>query len=226
MQLYIGNKNYSSWSMRPWVLMKQAGIAFDEVTIPFDGMEPDSPFRVALAKVTPAGRVPVLVDEGLVIWDTLAIAEYLAEKYPAAQLWPGDAKVRARARSVVAEMHSGFGALRSAFGMNIEASLPEIGAKVMREQAPVRADVDRIVQMWTGLLEQHGGPLLFGRFSVADAFYAPVVTRFLTYGVPVPAHIAAYMDRVLALPGVAAWRTAALAEKTFVPYDEPYRTHR
>lgn len=226
MQLYIGNKNYSSWSMRPWVLMKQAGIAFDEVTIPFDGMEPDSPFRVALAKVTPAGRVPVLVDEGLVIWDTLAIAEYLAETFPAAQLWPADAKVRARARSVVAEMHAGFGALRGAFGMNIEASLPEIGAKVLREQPQVRADVDRIVQMWTGLLEQHGGPLLFGRFSVADAFYAPVVTRFLTYGVPVPAHIAAYMDRVLALPGVAAWRTAALAEQTFVPYDEPYRTHR
>ena len=226
MQLYIGNKNYSSWSMRPWVLMKQAGIAFDEVTIPFDGMEADSPFRVALAKVTPAGRVPVLVDDGLVIWDTLAITEYLAEKFPAAQLWPADAKLRARARSVVAEMHSGFGALRNAFGMNIEASLPEVGAKVLREQPQVRADVDRIVQMWTGLLEQHGGPLLLGGFSVADAFYAPVVMRFLTYGVPVPPQIAAYMDRVLALPGVAAWRTAALAEKTFVPYDEPYRTHR
>jgi glutathione S-transferase len=226
MQLYIGNKNYSSWSMRPWVLMKQAGIAFDEVTIPFDGMEEASPFRVALAKVTPSGRVPVLVDDGLVIWDTLAITEYLAEKFPAAQLWPADPSLRARARSVVAEMHAGFGALRSAFGMNIEASLPEIGAKMLREQAQVRADADRIVQMWSGLLEQHGGPLLFGRFSAADAFYAPVVMRFITYGVPVPAPIAAYMDRVLALPGVAAWRTAALAEKTFVPYDEPYRTHR
>ena len=226
LQLYIGNKNYSSWSMRPWVLMTQAGIPFDEVTIPFDGMEADSPFRVALARVTPAGRVPVLIDDGLAIWDTLAITEYLAEKFPAAQLWPADARVRARARSVVAEMHSGFGALRSAFGMNIEASLPEIGAKVLREQAAVRADVARIVQMWTELLEQSGGPLLFGRFSVADAFYAPVVMRLITYGVPVTAAIAAYMDRVLALPGVAAWRTAALAEQTFVPYDEPYRTHR
>jgi glutathione S-transferase len=226
MQLYIGNKNYSSWSMRPWVLMKQAGIAFDEVTIPFDGMEADSPFRIELAKISPAGRVPVLVDEGLAIWDTLAIAEYVAEKFPAVQLWPVDQRVRARARSVVAEMHSGFGAMRGAFGMNIEASLPEIGAKVLREQAPVRADVARVVQMWTELLAQSGGPLLFGRFSVADAFYAPVVMRFLTYGVPVPGPIAAYMDRVLALPGVAAWRTAALAEQTFVPYDEPYRTHR
>ena len=204
MQLYIGNKNYSSWSMRPWVLMKQAGIAFDEVTIPFDGMEADSPFRVELARISPAGRVPVLVDDGLAVWDTLAIVEYLAEKYPELQLWPADARLRARARSVVAEMHAGFGALRNAFGMNIEASLPEIGAKVLREQAPV----------------------LFGRFSIADAFYAPVVTRFVTYAVPLPAPVMAYMDRVLALPAVAAWRTAALDEKTFVPFDEPYRTHR
>jgi len=226
MQLYIGNKNYSSWSMRPWVLMKQAGIAFDEVMIRFDTMEPGSPFRVAIAEVNPAGRVPVLVDDGLVVWDTLAIAEYLAEKFPALQLWPADPKVRARARSVCAEMHSGFGALRGAFGMNIEASLPEIGAKVLREQAPVRDDVARIVQIWSELLAQHGGPLLFGRFSIADAFFAPVVTRFVTYGVPVPAPIRAYMDRVLALPGVAAWRADALAEQTFVAYDEPYRSHR
>jgi glutathione S-transferase len=226
MQLYIGNKNYSSWSMRPWVLMTQAGIPFDEVMIPFDTMEDGSPFRVAIAKINPAGRVPVLVDDGLVIWDTLAIAEYLAEKYPAAQLWPADAKARARARSVCAEMHAGFGALRNHFGMNIEASLADIGAKVLREQPQVRADVERIVQMWTELLEHHGGPLLFGRFSIADAFFAPVVNRFVTYAVPLPAPITAYMDRVLALPAVAAWRTAALAEQTFVAFDEPYRTHR
>jgi glutathione S-transferase len=226
MQLYIGNKNYSSWSMRPWVLMTQAGIPFEEVVIPFDGMEEKSPFRIELAKISPAGRVPVLVDDGLVIWDTLAIAEYLAEKFPQLQLWPSDPAQRARARSVVAEMHAGFGALRNAFGMNIEASLPEIGAKVLREQPQVRADVDRIVQMWTELLQRHGGPLLFGRFTIADAFYAPVVTRFITYAVPLPAPIAAYMDRVLALPSVAAWRSAALAEQTFVPFDEPYRTHR
>jgi glutathione S-transferase len=226
MQLYIGNKNYSSWSMRPWVLMTQAGIPFEEIIIPFDGMEDNSPFRVELAKISPAGRVPVLVDDGLAIWDTLAIAEYLAEKFPGLQLWPSDPAQRARARSVVAEMHAGFGALRNAFGMNIEASLPEIGAKVLREQPQVRADVERIVQMWTGLLERHGGPLLFGRFTIADAFYAPVVTRFVTYAVPLPAPVTAYMDRVLALPSVRAWREAALAEKTFVPFDEPYRTHR
>lgn len=226
MQLYIGNKNYSSWSMRPWVLMTQAGIPFEEVMLRFDTMEPGSPFRVAIAAINPAARVPVLVDDGLVVWDTLAIAEYLAEKFPALQLWPADMKLRARARSVCAEMHSGFGALRSAFGMNIEASLPEIGAKVLREQPQVRDDVARIVQIWSELLAQHGGPLLFGRFSIADAFFAPVVTRFVTYGVPVPAPIRAYMDRVLALPSVAAWHADALAEQTFVAWDEPYRTAR
>jgi glutathione S-transferase len=226
MQLYIGNKNYSSWSMRPWVLMKQAGIAFDEVMIPFDTMEPGSPFRVAIAKVSPAGRVPVLVNDGFVVWDTLAIAEYLAEKFPALALWPADAKARARARSVCAEMHAGFGALRNAFGMNIEASLPEIGAKVLREQPQVQADTDRIVQIWSELLEQHGGPMLFGPFTIADAYFAPVVTRFVTYAVPVPAPVRDYMTRVLALPGVAAWHADALAEQTYVAFDEPYRTHR
>ena len=226
MQIYIGNKNYSSWSMRPWVLMTQADIAFDEVMIPFDGMEEDSPFRVALAKISPAGRVPVLVDDGLTVWDTLAIAEYLAEKFPQHTLWPADGVSRARARSICAEMHAGFGALRNHFGMNIEAALPEIGAKVLREQPQVRDDVARIVQMWTELLGSHGGPLLFGHFTIADAFFAPVVMRFLTYAVPVPAAIEAYMARLLALPAVAAWRNAALAEQTFVPFDEPYRTQR
>ena len=226
MQLYIGNKNYSSWSMRPWVLMTQAGIDFDEVLIPFDGMEDASPFRVAVAKLSPAGRVPVLVDDGLAVWDTLAIAEYLAEKFPQLDLWPANRAARARARSVCAEMHAGFGALRNHFGMNIEASLPEIGARALREQPQVQSDVDRIVRMWDELLQRHGGPLLFGRFTIADAFFAPVVMRFITYAVPVPASIQAYMDRVLALPSVAAWRSAALAEQTFVPFDEPYRTQR
>jgi len=226
MQLYIGNKNYSSWSMRPWVLMKQAGIAFDEIKLRFDAFTPESAFKTELARHTPAGRVPVLVDDGFAVWDTLAIAEYLAEKYPALQLWPADARARARARSVCAEMHSGFSALRSAFGMNIEASLPEVGQRVLQEQPQVRTDVDRIVQIWSELLGKHGGPLLFGGFGIADAFFAPVVTRFVTYGVPVPAPIAGYIDRVQALPGVAAWRRDALAEQDFLPFEEAYRTHR
>ena len=224
MQLYIGNKNYSSWSMRPWVLMTQAGIRFDEVMLRFDAFAPGSTFKTAVARLNPAGRVPVLVDDGLVVWDTLAIAEYLAERFPEKQLWPVDARARAHARSVCAEMHAGFGALRSHFGMNIEAVLPEVGARVLAEQPEVRENVARIVTMWNELLEQHGGPMLFGAFGVADAFYAPVVMRFRTYAVPVPPPVAAYMQRLVVLPGVAAWIADALAEKDFLPFEEAYRT--
>jgi len=224
MQLYIGNKNYSSWSMRPWVLLTQAGIAFDEVKIRFDAFTPESRFKAELARISPAGRVPVLVDGDLVVWDTLAIAEYLAEKFPAAQLWPAGTAARARARSVCAEMHSGFGALRSHFPMNIEAALPEVGARVLAEQAGVRADLDRFIEMWSGLLQTYGGPLLFGRFSIADAYFAPVVMRIKTYGLLVPPAVAAYLDRVAVLPGVAAWINDALAERDFLDFEEPYRS--
>ena len=226
MQLTIGNKNYSSWSMRPWVLMKQAGIPFEEKMLRFDAFTPQSRFKTELATLTPAGRVPVLVDDGLVVWDTLAIAEYLAERFPGKKLWPADVRARARARSVCAEMHSGFGALRSHFPMNIEARLPEVGAKALAEQAGVRADIDRIVQMWTELLREHGGPLLFGEFSIADAYFAPVVMRLTTYAPPLPAEVTAYMDRVKALPGVAAWIEGALAERDFLDFEEPYRKQR
>ena len=224
MQLYIGNKNYSSWSMRPWVLMRQAGIAFDEVMLRFDPFVPGSKFKTAIERLNPAGRVPVLVDDGLVVWDTLAIAEYLAERFPDKHLWPADPRTRARARSVCAEMHSGFGALRTHFGMNIEAALPEVGARVLTEQPEVRENVARIVAMWRELLDAHGGPMLFGDFGIADAFFAPVVMRLRTYAVPVPAAIAAYMDRVAVLPGVAAWIADALAERDFLAFEEPYRT--
>ncbi len=224
MHLYIGNKNYSSWSMRPWVLLTQAGIPFEEIMLRFDSFDAGSQFKRAIARVNPTGRVPVLVDDGFAVWDTLAIAEYVAEKFPHKQLWPADAKQRARARSVCAEMHAGFGALRSRFGMNIEATLPEVGERVLKEDPQVRADVERLVQLWSGLLDAHGGPLLFGSFSVADAFFAPVVQRFVTYGVPVPAAITRYIDAVQALAGVAAWRRDALAEHDFLPFEEVYRT--
>ncbi|KNZ34131.1 MAG: glutathione S-transferase [Methylibium sp. NZG] len=223
MQLYIGNKNYSSWSMRPWVLMKQAGLPFDEVMIRFDSFKPESKFKTELARLSPAGRVPVLVDDGFAVWDTLAIAEYLAERFPQAALWPADARARARARSVCAEMHSGFGALRSHCPMNIEASLPEVGERVLREQAGVRADLARIVEMWSELLAAHGGPLLFGRFTIADAYFAPVVMRISTYALPVPQVVADYMARVKALPGINAWVVEALAEKDFLDFEEPHR---
>ena len=224
MQLYIGNKNYSSWSMRPWVLMKQAGIGFEEMPIRFDAFTPESAFKAAVGRLSPAGRVPVLVDDGHAVWDTMAIAEYLHEQFPEKQLWPRDARARARARSVCAEMHSGFGALRHHFGMNIEAELPEVGARMLETEPEVRDNVARIVAMWTELLHASGGPMLFGQFGIADATYAPVVMRFRTYAVPVPALVAAYMDRVVALPGVAAWIADALAEHDFLPFEEAYRT--
>ncbi len=176
LKLYVGNKNYSSWSMRPWVLMKQAGVAFEEVKVRFDSFDAGSQFKAEITRLNPVAKVPVLTDGDLVVWDTLAIAEYLAESFPEKNLWPAGRADRARARSVCAEMHSGFGSLRSHCGMNIEASLPHIGALLMRDQPGVRSDLARIVQMWSELLETHGGPMLFGDFGIADAYFAPVAT--------------------------------------------------
>jgi glutathione S-transferase len=231
MKLYIGNKNYSSWSMRPWVLLTDAGIAFEEVKVRFDAFTPGSDFKRTMAALAPTAKVPVLVDGDLVVWDTLAIAEYAAEwqtrhQPGATPLWPAGVAQRARARSLCAEMHSGFGALRSACPMNIEADLSAIGALIWRDKPAVRADVARLVAMWEGLLDQHGGPLLFGSFSVADAYFAPVCTRLKTYGLPLPPKAAAYVAHVLALPGVQAWVNDALAEKDFLDFEEPYRLKR
>ena len=223
LKLYIGNKNYSSWSMRPWVLLKQAGIVFEEVRVRFDSFDADSEFKRVMGPVSPTGKVPVLVDGDLVVWDTLAIAEYVAETHLGKNLWPADAKARARARSICAEMHSGFSALRGNCPMNIEANLADTGALIWRDQAGVRADVQRLVAMWSALLQEHGGPLLFGEFTIADAYFAPVCMRLHTYALPLPPHIANYVQRVRALPGVKAWIDEALAEKDFLDFEEPYR---
>lgn len=226
MKLTIANKNYSSWSMRPWVLMKQAGLPFEEVMIRFDALSPGSSFKSQVARVSPAGRVPVLEDDGIVVWDTLAIAEYLAERFPEKTLWPPGRAERARARSICAEMHAGFAALRTWCPMNIDASMPEIGERVLREHEDVRADLDRISQMWSELLAGCGGPMLFGGFTIPDAYFAPVAMRIRTYALPVPQVVAAYVQRVTLLSGVAAWMRDALAEKQFVDFDEPYRSAR
>jgi glutathione S-transferase len=233
LQLFIGNKNYSSWSMRPWVLMTQACIAFEEVMVRFDSFDADSAFKRRLGGISPVGKVPVLLDDGWAVWDTLAIAEYLAERFPERQLWPADSRQRARARSVCAEMHSGFGALRSHCPMNIEASLPDTGRLVWRDQPGVRADVARLCGLWGELLAAQparqadgSAPLLFGHFTVADAYFAPVCMRLKTYALPLPADICAYVDRVAALPGVRAWIDGALAEHDFLDFEEPYRLGR
>jgi len=227
MQLIIGDKNYSSWSMRPWVMLTQFEIPFEEVLARFDSFAPDSRFKATVAALSPAGKVPILVeDDGFAVWDTLAIAEYVAEKYADHALWPRDARRRARARSVCAEMHSGFGALRNAFGMNIEAALPEVGARVLAEDAAVRADLARMISLWQDALAGSGGPFLFGDYSIADAYFAPVVMRIRTYALPVPADLAAYIDRAVAAKGTAAWIADALAEQEFLPFEEPYRQSR
>lgn len=226
LKLFIGNKNYSSWSMRPWVLLKQAGIPFEEVKVRFDSFQAGSTFKTTVNALTPTGKVPVLVDGDLVVWDTLAIAEYLAEQFPDQALWPRDKAARARARSVCAEMHAGFTGLRGNCPMNIEASLADTGALIWRDQPAVRADVARLVDMWQGLLAAHGGPLLFGDFSIADAYFAPVCMRLKSYALPIPPAIADYVARVCALPGVKAWIDEAMAERDFLDFEEPYRLAR
>jgi len=230
LHLHIGNKNYSSWSMRPWVLLRHFGLPFETVMHRFDSFDTTSQFKRAVTQLSPVGKVPLLVHGDLVVWDTLAIAEYLAEyaaeHFPEHALWPRDQTDRARARSLCAEMHSGFGALRSACPMNIEASLPEVGARVLDAQPAVAADLARICAMWQAALAASGGPFLFGSFGIVDAYFAPVVARLRTYALPVPADVAAYMQRVWASPGVAAWVADALAEQDFLDFEEPYRKGR
>ena len=226
LRLVIGNKNYSSWSMRPWVLMRALDIPFDEVKLRFDFAE-GSAFRQAVARLSPARKVPILqLDDDTAVWDTLAIVETLNDLFPGAGVWPADRSRRARARSLCAEMHAGFAALREHCGMNIEASLPEAGARIWAGQAQVRADVARIEQMWAEALAESGGPMLFGSFGAADAMYAPVCMRLRTFALPVTETTRDYVERVCAVPAVKAWLDDALAEQDFLADEEPYRTSR
>ncbi|HEY6087550.1 MAG TPA: glutathione S-transferase family protein [Burkholderiaceae bacterium] len=225
LQLVIGNKNYSSWSMRAGVLMQHFGIPFEEIKLRLE-LTPDSAFHRALARYTPAGRVPVLLTDGFAVWDTLAIAEALADLRPDLPLWPRDPRQRARARSLCAEIHAGFSALRNHCPMNIEATLPDVGARVLAAEAGVRDDLARIDSMWSAQLEASGGPFLFGEFGIIDAYYAPVVARTRSYGLPLSAPARAYAQQVWASPGVCAWVSDALTEHDFIVEDEPYRRSR
>jgi glutathione S-transferase len=221
-QLYIGNKNYSSWSMRPWVLMTHFSLPFEEVQLLLS-QDPASDFKRALARLAPTGKVPLLVDDGFAIWDSLAIVEYLAERFRDVPIWPVDAQQRARARSLCAEMHSGFGTLRDLWQMNIEASLQDVGARTLAESPALRADVARIEAMWRELLERHGGPFLMGALCALDAFFAPVCMRLRSYAPNPPSDIAAYVARMSAVPAVARWIAEAEAEHAFIEFEEPYR---
>lgn len=223
LELYVGNRNYSSWSMRAGVLIRQAGINCKETMVRLDVDSPDSTFRQVIAALNPAGTVPVLRDGDLTVSDSLAISEYLAERYPDLHLWPADVAARAEARSACARMHSSFMALRQACPMNIEASLPEAGALIWRDRPGVRQDVAAIDALWQRLLARHGGPMLFGGFTIADAFYAPVCMRLRTFALPLSEASSAYVQRVVKLPGVASWIEDALNEHDFLVEDEPYR---
>jgi glutathione S-transferase len=210
--LVIANKCYSSWSMRPWLLLKQLGIAFDEITVPLD--LPDTKARVL--KHSPAGKVPILIDGDVTVWETIAIMEYVGEAY-GAPVWPADRKARAMARSIAAEMHSGFSALRSACPMNLGKKF----AQKDRGEAVAR-DVARFGEIVRQAREQFGtgGPFLFGAFSAADAMYAPLVTRLDTYSIALDATTRAYADAILILPAFQEWRSAAMEEEWIVEADE------
>jgi glutathione S-transferase len=214
-RLVVANKNYSSWSMRPWVLLKQAGIPFEEVQLQFA----DDGGVGGVEKWSPTGKVPALWVDDEPVWDSLAICETVAELFPEKRLWPSDPVARRTARSVSAEMHSGFQALRKAMPMNIRSSHPDKG-----RTPDALKDIARVVAIWESCRSRFGaaGDMLFGQFTCADAMFAPVVSRFETYAVPLPASARRYADAVLDLPGVKAWYGAALAETAFVPADEPY----
>jgi glutathione S-transferase len=212
--LIIANKNYSSWSLRPWIAMTVAGIKFDEIVIPL--YEPGS--REQILKYSLAGKVPVLIDGDVRVWESLAILEHLAEKFPSAKLWPVDARARSHARTVATEMHAGFAALRRACPMNLW--LPP---KARPQNAEVLAQAARIDALWRHCRARFGGagPFLFGSFGAADAMYAPVVARFHHYGLPVSSEGRAYMEAVMALPAWRQWGDAARKEPWIIQHDEP-----
>jgi glutathione S-transferase len=214
LKLIIGNKNYSSWSLRPWIAMKVAGITFDEQVIPL--YEPGS--REQILKYSPAGKVPVLIDGETHIWESLAILEYLAEKFPKAGLWPADPAARGQARAVASEMHAGFQALRKNCPMNLW--LP---VKKRPQPDDVMENVRRIDALWSDCRSRYGkaGPFLFGSFCAADAMYAPVASRLHTYDIAVSAVSRAYIDTILALPAFAEWRAAGLKETWVMQGNEP-----
>jgi len=226
MKLYIGNKNYSSWSMRSGVLLAAFGIPFEEVKLRFD-FTPDSEWTRVIASITPTKRVPVLVeDDGFTVWDTLAITEYIADRHPEHAIWPRDVKARARARSLCAEMHAGFMRLRTVCPMNIEVFFPDVGTRLWAEDEALRADVTRLDAAWSDALKGSGGPFLFGEFSAADAYFAPVAVRLSRFGLPVSEAAAAYRDALLAHPAVEDWIADAMREQDFIVEDEPYRAAR
>jgi glutathione S-transferase len=211
MKLYIGNKNYSSWSFRPWIAMKTLGVEFEENLVPFDDAAGNPEFR----KFSPTGKVPVLTDDAVVVWESLSILEYLADRFPDLGFWPDEGVERAAARSIANEMHAGYHALRHACPMNIRREIRPIAVS-----EEVHEEVERIETIWSNCLDTIGGPFLFGDFSNADAMFAPVVNRLETYGLSDHPAVLAYTQTMKALPAWQEWQAAAIAEPWVVPGDE------
>lgn len=220
MQLFIANKNYSSWSMRAWVLLKAFDIPFEEKLILFPEERNTGSFKQNILVVNPNGKVPALLDQELLVWDSLAIAEYLAEKFPEKGLWPSNLKLRSHARCISAEMHSSFQSLRDLCGMNIRANLKKVGACLWETHLSLKEDITRIEQIWSERPNENG--FLCGDFSIADAFYAPVITRILTYGLPVSKDSQSYIQLMLTHPAIKAWMTDAKNEIAKVSYYDIY----
>ena len=217
LKLVIANKNYSSWSMRAWVLLREAGIDFEEVQLNFS---PEVSVT-GIERYSPAGKVPVLLVDGGPVWDSLAICETIAELFPEKHIWPRDNRARQVARSVCAEMHSGFQAMRSSMPMNVRGRHPGKGMNPETSR-----DIDRVVSIWEDCRGKFGagGDLLFGHFTAADAFFAPVAMRFATYAVELPVVAKAYAESVRALRSVREWMDAAIRETAFIAAEEPYTT--
>jgi glutathione S-transferase len=214
MRLIIGNKNYSSWSLRAWLALKQFEIPFEEERIALF----EHGYKARILQYSPAGKVPVLIDDDVRVWESLAIGEYLADRFPDRRIWPEALAARSLARSVSAEMHAGFGELRAAMPMNIRSSYPGKGRSPL-----VDADIERIATIWRDCIARSGGPFLFGAFTFADAMFAPVAARFITYAVDLDLRPRQYVRQIWELPAMLEWREASRAETEIIAEDEPYR---
>lgn len=221
--LYIGNKNYSSWSMRAWIVMKHFDIEFNERLVRFDSFDDNSIFKKTILPLNPLGTVPILVDDDLVITDSLAICEYLADKHPTLSLWPNQTRLKAKARCVTAQMHSGYPQIRRYLPMNIEAKFAELGQIILRDHRQVKQEVAFFDRYISSMLDKSVGAYLFGDFTIADAFYAPMCIRLKNFDITMSPQVADYIDVIWQTKGIKEWVDDALNENDFIAMDEPYR---
>lgn len=223
MKLYLGNRSYSSWSLRVWLLMDALAMPFEEELIGFDDLQETSPFKQRTRALSPAGKVPIVQDGAITVWDSLAIVEYLAERYPDKPVWPTSHAQRALARSACAHLHSSYLSVRGLLPMNIGVDLTTVG-QALAGHAALQRELHELFALWQALVQHSEGPFLFGQFGAVDAFFAPYLFRFSSYGIALPAALWPYRDALMAFPSLRNWAERAAQEYTFVPAEEPYRT--